>query len=183
MCLKFQLTTRSTLKTVDAAHIAVATVFKMDDVFKVPAHHQIHIENGRNGNMSRIVARSRPHDRSFQVSVSEVIRLRRGVDNLDLLRRQVRQNGTHRVWSQYQLVECDVGNHDDKLALPRLFKEPHALGLELVVEASPEYRRIRADTQGLLHSFYYGSLWTCERCMLRAVAIGKASRTQIGRAH
>src|ERR1035438_1250397 len=69
----------------------------MDDVFKVPAHHQIHIENGRNGNMSRIVARSRPHNRSFQVSVSEVIRLRRGVDNLDLLRRQVRQNGTHRV--------------------------------------------------------------------------------------
>src|ERR1035438_3266386 len=153
----------------------------MDDVFKVPAHPQIDIENRRNGNMSRIVSRSRPHNRRFQVSVSEVIRLRRGVDNLDLLRRQVRQNGTHRVWSQCQLVECDVGNHDDKLALPRLFKEPHALGLEFVVEASSEYRRIRVDTEGLLHSFYYGSLWTCERCMLRAVAIGKASRTRTAR--
>src|SRR5271154_3344509 len=88
-------------------------------------------------------ARSWPHNRRLQVSVPEPIRFWRSANDLDLLWKQVRQYATHSVGGQCQLVECDVGNDNDKQSLPNLFKEANALDLEFLVETSPEHGRIR----------------------------------------
>jgi hypothetical protein len=85
--------------------------------------------------VSRVDAGRWPHDQ--KVRVSERIGLRRRADDLDLLWRQSRQYAPHRVGSKFQLVECDVGNDNDKPPLPNLFKKTNTLGLEFVVEASP----------------------------------------------
>ena len=134
-----------------------------------------------------------PHNRRLQVSISDLVRVLGRADDLDLLRAQIRQHISHRFRSQCQLVERHVGNHHDKPSLPHLFKEPGALGPEFIVEASAEHGSIRIDTEGFLHSRYYGSVLALPFILIALISPvacgcghpehGSEDHEAVGRAH
>ena len=101
----------------------------MNDMFEVPLTTISTPDMVATANVSRVVGRSRPHNRRFQAGSSQAVRLRRRANDFDQM----------------------LGH--DKLPLPDFIEEPNTLGPEFVVEAASEYRRIRIDSQRFLHRF------------------------------
>ena len=85
------------------------------------------------------------------------VRFHRRTHDLYPGRGQIRQNATYRFWSQAQLVERHIGNHQNESASAHLLEESDALRPKLVVKTSPEHGGVGIDSERSLHTYHYHS--------------------------
>ena len=71
---------------------------EMDNMFEVPAHHQIYFRHACGCNMFRVVLGGSPQDSGLQIGVSKLSQIRRAVDEFKVMGYLVHSSDACMLW-------------------------------------------------------------------------------------